>query len=512
MYSYSIPCIVHKYFEIQSQMFVDTCLPAGPLGLELEPAVKTARCSIGCKVRRWRMESPFASLVVPGCTFIQIDDKNVETMEFREVVQFLKNSSSRKVLMKKVSQQPSSMPSQKNMSICFNLEEPEECEFASNKTFCVAELFGSPNLPTKSKYVHSEILSEVIAYEGEENESPSECSEPIIDAQAQEQTHKDAHVQEPSESEELSRLRNDVAVLKSSARSTDGAISLLKFRIEKMRKNNISTVTEQSSMLQAADGRSLLVHWGRMRSVLNDIEGFVKRQSTEEVDGLKKSLEIEKKLTKRLEAQMRCWVDGQITLHKQLAVVHELEIIQPQSKPSSTSTACNSVLCNESANSTVFLSVTETTSCTPTNEIKATPILQKLLNGPSILPSTDGHFSDNKENIDKKMYNIPNNFMGKILGVSEKKSTAKTLANVTKTANELTKSPSRDHLVKQVSQKKEPSTSSSTVPMSPFTFREELSRLHKENSMIRDDISKFRGTLSRVREEFARPLRNHPLR
>lgn len=455
------------------------------------------------------MESPFASLVVPGCTFIEIDDRNVETMEFREVVQILKSSLSRKVILKKVSQQPSSMPSQKNTSICFNLEESEECEVTSNKTFCVTELFGSPISPSKTEYVNSEILNKVIADDEKEKELSLQTSEPIVDVQS----HEEEHIHQASESEELRRLRCDVAMLKSNARSSDGAISLLKFRMEKMRKNNSETVEEKTSMLEATEGRYLLVHWGRMRSVLNDIEGFVKRESIEEVDGLKKSLEIEKQLTKRLEAQMRCWVDEQIALHKQLAAFDVCDVIQSQSKASSKSKVCNSGLCNESLNSSVLLPVTETTICTSTNEKRATPILQKLLSGPSTFASIDKNFSQDKENIGKNLSSIPNDFMDKILGGSEKKFGVKPVANEFKIVNESTNSASRDHHVEQLSQKKELYTTINlSTPMSPFTFREELSRLQKENSMIRDDISKFRGTLSRVREEFARPLRNHPLR
>jgi len=427
-------------------MFVDTCLPAGSLGLELEPAVKTSRCSIGCKVRRWRTESPFSSLILPGHIFIEIDDMNVETAEFKDIVQLLKSSLSRKVVMKSLMHQPSSMPSHKMATSCFTSNATDSFEQRRNpsRISLCKELFNHPTSDFQSQQV---------------------ADENIANNQDKSLFHVDnMHLQE---ADEVTRLKNDIVALKSNVRASDGVIALLKFRMEKLRAEPRGNDTKVNLL------QYMIVHWGKMRYILNEIgssghDNNCKNCIHEKVDDLKKCLNIEKQYSNRLHAQMRCWVDGQLALHKHLAVMDVCAVTDAQTD------AKIDILSDKQAERTMFIDKSATESgelvdsaCLKTR--KATPILQKLLQRNDL----------EKEN--QVVSKVSSSFMCKVFGSSEKKSNME--VNI-------------EMKSKRYSLRSDIIFASENTQMSQVTFREELSRLQKENSMIRDDISKFRGTLS----------------
>ena len=345
-------------------------LPLGSLGLELEPAKRPGH--IGCRVRKWRTESTLSTSVCPGMEIIEVDDIPVDDLEFRDIVQLLKVSKTRKISLLKSDAYTSSSsarsePRKAEPFIHDQIRSRSEDKEIVQGLFIAGtsplrgvnmyeELFGTHTMVEKLSIANNrdEKLSmgvDVLLREdaGDEEAETQETSLCYSESSGHEEEEYDEHIVSRNGSlidmdvddrdELLRKMKSEICILKRNARGSDGQLSLMRFRMEKLKA---AEDLKQTSVPEDADGLNQLtsmvdfpidswlpnyqywiIHMYKMRptfdSILGQTASISEHEANEDLISLQKELEIQKRISERLEARLRDWADEQILSQKQMA-------------------------------------------------------------------------------------------------------------------------------------------------------------------------------------------------
>ena len=330
--------------------------------MELVPAISHGTLSQGCVIKGWR-NTPKGQDITLGSKIISIDGEYVEYLSFSETVERMRNSTQRVVLLESpgkllVSKENISPNSSFRHSTCGSIETTPKKNLSNKKSSPLAR-----------------------AQRQSACKSPAETPNTTINRLRLEGQEKDGlvaklHNQHAMTQQELSNTRNEVTRLQSevasweqevltvkgSKRDTDGQILLLKYQLDRIRRQcsvQPSGQGQERAEREAEEKAAWLSHWAKFRAVLQTLptkdtsspsrdtgggQGGGKGRGVDSSQQCELSspsegqgqyeLLVQQRLSNRLEMQLRCWVDGQIELHKKLAAEEGLMDFQQLQKVS----------------------------------------------------------------------------------------------------------------------------------------------------------------------------------
>jgi hypothetical protein len=322
--------------------------------MELAPAVKHGTSSLGCIIKGWR-NTPKVKEITIGSKIISIDGEYVESMTFAETVERIRQSKGRVVLLESPAKTRRS-PRKENASPNVTMNRDNEGNIDSYEIIPIKSTLSTPLAKTgsrpstsvgdspntvihKLRQEHKQKDGKLLMLQGQHRTTTQQL------LLSQEEAKK-LEVELVNQQSELASARDEVLHVKGEKRDCDGQILLLKYQLDRIKRQHAERASSQVSAKdqlasEVREREAWLAHWTKFRSTLQSLsrQGAPTRQtpcrptpaplavcvdagqqceasSTSEVQY---ELLVQQRLSHRLEMQLRCWVDGQITLHKQLA-------------------------------------------------------------------------------------------------------------------------------------------------------------------------------------------------
>ena len=300
-------------------------LPQGSVGIELEAARREGVPAqlLGCRVRAWRSPGALAKRVTRGSLVVgetcsssflllilsAVDDQPVETEAFHAIVSRLKRSVRRKVVFR-LAAETDRRGSDEN-------HPPSPCCDKAEPAHPLKSLLSPAQLLRLMQTEHKERAASIRPVLGDLVSSPKRASAPhVAEAQLEELTKAFS-----AKEEEVVLLQRKVRGLKQDARGSAGQLLLAHYRLSRSReRGDAADVTPEVSA-------SLFRHWRRLQSVLDQLLGRHTESASSAVAGemtLAQQLEVQTALSRRLEVQLREWVEGRIESHRAEAVAEVL--------------------------------------------------------------------------------------------------------------------------------------------------------------------------------------------
>ena len=314
--------------------------------MELRPTVKSGTLSIGCQIKGWKNE-PLVENLVPNSQVLAVDGVNTETLPFVEVVERIRSSANRLILL----QPPFVLSKGKGLNIAQDIENTH------------------PNVSSSS-------MGDFVDMKSTVSGSPS----PNIS----QNTANEIFLLK----EEVIKAKQEVTDFKIEKRVNEGKLMFLKFQLDKLKgahNNSENVAPNNNPEIVSAESVQWLKHWNKYKPALDCIklptpavpQPVAVPVYSEKEGKLKKDLYTQERLSFRLEMQLRTWVDSQINLQKTLAAQESDKYFEMKEKYRSECSSRGAEVADTAVNTTDSVEISESVETavldTPVARVTNTP-------------------------------------------------------------------------------------------------------------------------------------------